>query len=222
MPDTFTTALALRKPANNDPNWDALLNANFDLLDALAALGSLAVATVAVPSTTLAVKVSAGKFFASDGSVVSYAGASSQALTASATNYLYLTNAGTLTVNTTGFPADTFQVRLAIATTDATKVTALADARAFAFSAGKLRPASASQAAAAALTSATLTNSTTGTPSTTIGDVGAAFSQTGLNNIHASLATQINALRVDLGAVRTLTNQIRADLVTLDVIKGSA
>ena len=36
--------------------------------------------------------------------MVSYAGASAQALTVNQTNYIYLTAAGTLTVNTTGFP----------------------------------------------------------------------------------------------------------------------
>lgn len=39
-----------------------------------------------------------------------------------------------------------------------------------------------------------LTDSTTGTPSTTIPDVGAAFSQATLNNIHASLLTKINSI----------------------------
>jgi hypothetical protein len=39
-----------------------------------------------------------------------------------------------------------------------------------------------------------LTDSTTGTPSSTIGDVGAAFSQSTLNNIHASLLTKINGI----------------------------
>lgn len=43
-----------------------------------------------------------------------------------------------------------------------------------------------------------LTDSTTGTPSTTIGDVGGAFSQSTLNNIHASLLAKINALELAL------------------------
>ena len=49
-----------------------------------------------------------------DGTVGTYAGISSTAMTASATNYLYLdlTSAGALTVNTTGFPT-TAHVRLA-------------------------------------------------------------------------------------------------------------
>ncbi len=47
-----------------------------------------------------------------------------------------------------------------------------------------------------------LTDSTTGTPSTTIGDVGAAFSQAGLNNIHASLLAKINALELALHNIR--------------------
>jgi hypothetical protein len=45
-----------------------------------------------------------------------------------------------------------------------------------------------------------LTDSTTGTATTTIGDVGAAFSQSGLNNIHASLLAKINSLEAKLSA----------------------
>lgn len=41
-----------------------------------------------------------------------------------------------------------------------------------------------------------LTDSSTGSATSTIADVGAAFSQSGLNNIHASLAAKINALEV--------------------------
>lgn len=346
MPDTFTGS-NIRKPGNNASGWDALLNANFDLLQDL--LPPLMVAATEVPSATLFVKVLAGSFRKSDGTIVDYAGTSSQALTASATNYLYLTDAGVLTVNTTGWPATTWHVRLAIATTGATTVTAIAHQRVLAVSSGKngntlylslaggtlddsagvvvvntgttsgtriggtgaklalfgatpivqpantvelvtlltnlglrasggnpacnlgtgaltcgvanigglttiadaqnvavgattgtkigtattqklgfwnatpvAQPASASQAAAPALTAQTLTDSTTGTPSTTIADVGASFSQSGLNNINASMVAQINNLRTDLAAVRTLVNQLRADLVAAGLIKGSA
>lgn len=51
--------------------------------------------------------------FADGATVQSYAGSSGNSLTASATNYIYLTAAGALTVNTTGFPADTAHVPLA-------------------------------------------------------------------------------------------------------------
>ena len=47
---------------------------------------------------------------------VDYAGASAQALTNNATNYLYLTPAGTLTVNTTGFPTPSTTPHLPLAT----------------------------------------------------------------------------------------------------------
>ena len=45
-----------------------------------------------------------------------------------------------------------------------------------------------------------LTDNTTGTPSATIPDVGGAFSQTTLNNIHASLLTKINGIESRLSA----------------------
>lgn len=52
-------------------------------------------------------------------------------------------------------------------------------------------------------TSETLTDSTTGTASNTIGDVGASFDQTTLNNINASLVDEINKLRADILEIRT-------------------
>jgi len=52
---------------------------------------------------TLAFGVRAGQFMDGD-TVVSYAGASDQSLTNNQTNYIYLTVAGVLTVNTSGFP----------------------------------------------------------------------------------------------------------------------
>ena len=43
-----------------------------------------------------------------------------------------------------------------------------------------------------------------------------------LINAVASLASQCNKAGVDLAAIRTLTNQIRSDLVTIGILKGSA
>jgi len=54
-----------------------------------------------------------------------------------------------------------------------------------------------------AQTSATLTDSSGGTATTTIADVGASYSQTGLNDIHASLVAQINALQAEMAESRT-------------------
>lgn len=348
MADTFTPAANIRKPANNASGWDTLVNANFDLLDSI--LSPLVVATTEVPSASLFVKVSAGSFRKSDGTIVDYAGASSQVMTASQSNYLYLSDNGALTVNTTGWPVATYHVRLAVVTTSVTTVTSIAYPRVLTGASGKnnntvylpllggtfddsgsvitvgtgttngvkfgagatsklgffgvtpgvqpansvdlavvlsslglrasggnpslnigsgvitcgacnigglttigdgqniavgtttgtkvgtatsqklgfwnaapiVQPASANQAAAAALTIVALVNSTTGTSSTTIGDVGASFDQTTLNNIHSSLLTQINNSRTDLTALRTLLNQLRSDLIAAGLIKGSA
>ena len=52
-------------------------------------------------------------------STIAYAGSSGNALTADATNYIYLTRSGVLTVNTTGFPTDAAHVPLATILTDA-------------------------------------------------------------------------------------------------------
>ena len=59
--------------------------------------------------------VRAGRYLDGD-TPVDYAGASAQDLTNNATNYIYLTADGTLTVNTTGFPTPSETPQLALAT----------------------------------------------------------------------------------------------------------
>jgi len=59
--------------------------------------------------------VRAGRFMNGD-AAVDYAGASAQALTNNDTNYVYLTAAGTLTVNTTGFPTPSTTPHVPLAT----------------------------------------------------------------------------------------------------------
>jgi hypothetical protein len=61
-------------------------------------------------------------------SIVDYAGATGQAVTASNTNYIYLAPAGTLTINTTGFPA-TQHLPLAEVVCDASAITSITDKR---------------------------------------------------------------------------------------------
>ncbi len=85
-----------------------------------------------------------------------------------------------------------------------------------------IQQASANQAALAALTSATLTDSTTGTANTTVMDVTASHDQAILNSNFADLIAQVNALRADLVATQTLVTALRAALVATGIVKGSA
>jgi len=64
---------------------------------------------------TLTFGVRAGKYLNGD-TPVNYAGASEQALTDDATNTIYLTATGTLTVNTTGFPTPSETPHVPLAT----------------------------------------------------------------------------------------------------------
>ena len=61
----------------------------------------------------------------------SYAGATAQALTLSATNYIFLNDSGALTVNTTGFPAGSEYIPLGTMVCDGSDVTATAQKRIF-------------------------------------------------------------------------------------------
>lgn len=67
----------------------------------------------------------------------------------------------------------------------------------------------------AAQTSETLTDSSTGTASNTIPDVGSSFDQATLNNIHASLVDEINKLRADLAESRTREAEYKTAIESL-------
>lgn len=343
MASTPTTRIRLNKPAYLDAAWNTTWDANADALDALAPVGGLFVAPAESPSASLNIRVAAGSFRNASGTMVDYAGTSSFACTTAATNSIYLTNSGTLTKSTSGYPAATDIVRLATVVAGATTITSITDDRAAfaafgatvatsapstakyivqqadatlsaeqalgALATGILKnatttgvlsiaaagtdylapstaitvttisataitcttvtasglitanagltlgdaqnivvntttgtkiatstsqklsfwnttpvvqPASANQAATAALTSATLTDSTTGTANSVVVDVTASHDQAILNANFADLVAQHNALRSDLVVTQTLLTAIRSALVTVGLMKGSA
>lgn len=130
MSTAYTSNIKLGQPAVGDTGWGAPMNANTTLLDGLTPIGSLTVTLTEVPSASLNVKVSAGQYINQAGTAASYAGASSTAMTASSTNYLYLAGSGTLTVNTTGFPSGgTLYCPLAVVVASTATITSIADAR---------------------------------------------------------------------------------------------
>lgn len=129
MSTTYTARARLAKPDDHDASWGTPLRADLDALDGFNAVGALAVTTTETPSTTLHVRVTAGDFVAGDGTFTSYAGTGSIAMTASMTNYLYLTDVGVLTVNTTGYPAATQLVRLATVVAGSSTITSITDDR---------------------------------------------------------------------------------------------
>lgn len=131
MASTYTTNAGLAKPGTNDSGWGTTLNGDIDQLDGLSAIGNGAVKPTEIPSASLNVRVAACSFIKrSDGSVVTTTATASQAMTGSATNYVYLTATGTLTVNTSGFPGTgTAHVRLAVVVAGVSTITSITDAR---------------------------------------------------------------------------------------------
>lgn len=129
MPGSLTPNLSIPLMAFNDPTWNVKINAIFSMLDGLGALGALAVATKESPSTSLNVKVSAGTWRLANGTTGSYAGTGSQACTTSATNYLWLTDAGVLTLSTSAFPTSGNFIPLAVVVAGASTITSITDAR---------------------------------------------------------------------------------------------
>ena len=80
------------------------------------------------------------------------------------------------------------------------------------------RIGSQSQADAAEETVSELTDSTSGTQSNTIPGAGASYSESTLNNIHASLVEEINALRSDNQILRSTINGLISKLETMGVL----
>lgn len=126
MASTYTTRISLAKPAVADRAWGTTLNADFDLLDAQAALGSLAVTAAETPSTTRTVAVSAGSTRKSDGTLLTYAGGT-VTLAASQTHLLWLDESGAL--QHAGSWPSAWHTRLAQVVTGAATVTSVTDQR---------------------------------------------------------------------------------------------
>jgi hypothetical protein len=129
MSTTYTANIKLGQPALGDTGWSTPLNNNCTTLDGLAPVGGLAVTLHEVPSSTLNVAVAAGNYVQQDGTVGTYAGTGSQAITASATKVLYLdlTASGALTV-AASYPS-TAHVRLATVVADSSTITSVTDNR---------------------------------------------------------------------------------------------
>jgi hypothetical protein len=90
-----------------------------------------------------------------------------------------------------------------------------------------VQPAAAGQAAAAAQTQDSVTDSTGGTASTTLAAItaGAAYDQadlTAIKNAIASLASQLAKIRTDVANIKTLQNATRTALVNTGIMKGAA
>lgn len=128
MSTTYTPNAGLAKPARADRNWDVQLNANSDSLDACAAIGVLSVTPTEVPSACLNVKVAPGQFRKSDGTLVTYAGTTAQAVAPNTTTSLWLTEAGVL-ASGSAFPTGANIVRLAAVTAGGSTVTSISDQR---------------------------------------------------------------------------------------------
>jgi hypothetical protein len=129
MSTTYTPNAKLGQPALGDTGWSTPLNANSTALDGLAPVGGLCVTLHEVPSASLNVAVAAGQYVQQDGTIGTFAGSSSQAITASATKVLYLdlTASGALTV-AASYPT-TAHVRLATVVAGSSTITSITDNR---------------------------------------------------------------------------------------------
>lgn len=128
MADSYTTRCRMPVPALNDPDWRTRIDAMRDFLDGVNAIGGGVVVATETPSSTLNVKVSALVYRKADGTLGSYAGTSSQAISASTTKCLYLTDAGVLTVGS-AWPTSGYYLPLAVVVAGASTITSIADAR---------------------------------------------------------------------------------------------
>lgn len=93
-----------------------------------AAVSGLAVTTSESPSTTLHVDIANGTYF-DVGTSPSSIGGTGYLMLASTDNFIYWSELSGLVVNGVSFPSNQNLVRIAIVTTDSSKVTAIEDAR---------------------------------------------------------------------------------------------
>lgn len=129
MADTYTSSVQLAMPAFNQSGWNVEVNANCTLLDALNTVGDFNCVTTEVPSATLNVKVAAGQFVKADGSVVTYAGTSSQAITTATTKVLYLDGTASWALTVGASYPTTAHVRIATVVAGSTTITSITDNR---------------------------------------------------------------------------------------------
>ena len=130
MATTYEPNTKLGKPAVGDVNWGSITwNGNADILEALAPIASLNVSPTEIPSASLMVRIAPGNYNQQDGTIGSYAGASSQAIPTGTTKVLYLdlTAGGALTL-AAAYPT-TARVRLATVVAGATTITSITDDR---------------------------------------------------------------------------------------------
>ncbi len=127
MATTYTTNSRLQKPATADRNWDVPVNANADALDAMTAIGSLAVTATETPSASLNVRVTAGSYAKADGTLAAFTGVNPIAILASNTTCLWLTDAGVPTLGA-AFPTSA-HIRLAKVISGPATITQVIDQR---------------------------------------------------------------------------------------------
>jgi hypothetical protein len=129
MADTYTSNVQLAMPAFNQTGWNVEVNSNCTLLDALNPVGDFACTTTEVPSATLNVKVAAGQFVKADGTVVTYAGTTSQAITTATTKVLYLDGTASWALTVAASYPTTAHIRIATVVAGATTITSITDNR---------------------------------------------------------------------------------------------
>ena len=129
MSTTYTANVKLGQPALGDTGWSTPLNANCSTLDALNPVGDLAVTTAEVPSASLNVAVANGVVLAQDGTTVTYAGAATQAITASTTKVLYLDGTASWALTVAASLPSTPHVKLATVVAGASTITSVTDNR---------------------------------------------------------------------------------------------
>ena len=134
---TYTPNSKLIIPAQADRNWNVQMAADLTMIDGFTPIGNLCVSLHETPSASLAVMVAPGKFTSAAGAIIAYPGNTNVVLAASAINFLFLSDAGSLNVNQIGFPSTVNYVPLAVAATGTSTVQMIQDQRFAAFSAGR-------------------------------------------------------------------------------------
>lgn len=187
--------------------WRNYVEGLIDTIEKTPHVTNLEVRSAENPSTTRNIAVAPGRFIDSTGAVQSYAGTSAVLLSATNTHYVYLTDAGVLTTNTTGFPTTAPILRLAVVTTGATTIASVQDMRIGFRTCEGPATSGASQAAV-----------TLGNVDGAIGGlaIGAAYSQAEMQALRNACET----LADDVRALSTLVHALRSAGIATRMMKG--
>lgn len=239
----YSNALGAPRPGFDERDWHLLLNAQLDLLAGMGALTALLVTLPAAErptSASLDVYVNPGMYLKADRTEAVFAGATLTIAADNAINYVWLDAAGAPQQSTTGYPAaGTAHAPLATVTAASGAIASIVDDRIGlvvgnrALGLDYLALTVDDSGGAVGVDTGATNGLKLGTAATqklgfwgatpVVRPASASQAAVTMASVGATNSSDVSAtINANFTALATLVNQLRADLVTVGAIKGSA